>query len=166
VCFRLTETGPVVILAPTVWVPETQRPFRWLAIDGERNDDKLAIWPIGADESVSLPGVDVNSVGKLVYAAIGYTPPVEAPAPDAPSQGAVLDVAWAVEGRTGVQRRTLPTEAGDLAGGPMTLGGSGREQFGHEKTRGSLEILHLAVHDEVFSAAELARRLRAVGLEP
>jgi hypothetical protein len=45
----------------------------------------------------------------------------------------------------------------------MTPGGSGREQFGHEMTRRSLEILHLAVHDEVFDAREVARPLRAIG---
>lgn len=153
-------------MAPSIWVTEMQRPFLWLAVDNERRDGRLPVWPAGASESLSLPGVDVDTVGELVYVAVGYTPPVAPMAAGEPPTEAALEIAWAREGRTGVQRRTIATREGDLAGRPMTIGGSGRDRFGHEMTRGGLEVLHLAVHDEVFNAAEVARRLRAIGLEP
>jgi hypothetical protein len=163
--FRQTQVGPAVLLAPSDYLSDAQKPFHWICIDNERRDGSLAIFPVGASESVSLPGVDTQSVDKLVYLALSFTHsrPVDEDA-GTPATEAELVVRWSVEGQNRIRTQRLTAVDGDSAGGHMVLGGDGEDLFHFYFAQGGFELLHLAVHAVALDEAEVERRVRALGL--
>ena len=162
--FRQTQKGPAVLLAPSAYLSEAQKPFHWLCIDNERRDGSLAIFPVGARESVSLPGVNTQSVDKLVYLALSFTHSRPDAETDTVATEAELIVRWSVEGQDQIRTQRLTAVDGDAAGGHLVLGGDGEDLFHFYFARGGFEVLHLALHGIALGDAEVNRRARALGL--
>lgn len=163
--FRLTKAGPVVLLAPSAYLDARQKPFHWLCIDNERRDGALAIFPVGAEHSVSLPGLDTQSVGKLVYLALSFTHsrPVDEDA-GTPASDAELIIHWSVEGQDRIRSQKLTAIDGDTAGGHMVIAGDGEDLFHYYFAQGGFDLFHLAVHAVALDEREVDRRARALGL--